>query len=266
MKQTCALILFAFLVYACAVQVSKDLQLGRAALLSGQPQMAEAHFRRVVEADPDYVVDWSSFQVGIWTYLGRAYYDGGKFAEARQALLQALKRHESDFMARLYFAMTLLRTKSPAAAADKPLTFSEVLYALKERVASKRVAALVKERGVNFDLTAEAEKEIKRAGAEDELVELIRSRATKRRTTDQAAAQQGLKEAETALREIQNWQNRITSGESGRNWDRRKKIRSQVQMSLKTIAVKRTDQPEFLAGLESIGKAIEEEIELGGLR
>jgi tetratricopeptide (TPR) repeat protein len=264
MKQTCALILFAFLVYACAVQVSKDVQSGRAALLDGQPQMAEAHFRRVVEADPDYVVDWSLFRVGIWTYLGRAYYDAGKFAEARQALLQALKRHESDSMARLYFGMTLLRTKAPAAS-DKPLTFNEVLYALKEGVASKRVTALVKERGVNFDLTAEAEKEIKRAGAEDELVQLIRSSTTKRGTTVQGAAQQGLKETERALREIQNWQNRITSGESGRNWDRRKKIRSQVQISLKTIAVKRTNQPEFLEGLESVGKAIEEEIELSGL-
>jgi tetratricopeptide (TPR) repeat protein len=244
--------------------VNKEVQSGRVALLSGQPQLAEDHFRRVVETDPDYVADWSLFRVGIWTYLGRAYYDAGKLTEAREALLQALKRHESDFMARLYFAMTLLRTKSPPAAADKSLAFSEVLYALKERVTSKRVAALVKERGVNFDLTAEGEKEIKKAGAEDELVQLIR--ATKRGATDQASAQQGLKEAERALREIQNWQNRITSGESGRNWDRRKKVRSQVQISLKTISVKRTDQPEFLGGLESLGRAIEEEIELSGHR
>jgi tetratricopeptide (TPR) repeat protein len=253
---------FYWALNGCAGQVSNDLKSGRAALLGGRPQVAEAHFQRVVEADDDYVADWSLFRVGIWTYLGRAYYDAGKLTEAREALMQALKRSENDFMARLYYGMTLLRISGPATVPEKPLALNEILYALRERVTVKRVAALIKERGVNFDFTAEAEKEIKRAGADEELIELVRMSAAKWRKIEQA--QQGLQETERALREMQNWQERIAGTEHAKNWDTRKRLRSQVQTSLKMIGARRTNQPEFLRGLESIGKTIEEEINLSG--
>jgi hypothetical protein len=71
-----------------------------------------------------------------------------------------------------------------------------------------------------------------------------------------------LREAERALKEIQAWQDRIRGTEYGRFWDARKRIRAQVEANLTMIATKKTDRQEFLAGLEWIGKAIEEEVQL----
>jgi tetratricopeptide (TPR) repeat protein len=248
------------LAVGCTTPLATEVDLGRAALIGGNPDMAADHFRRVAEAEPQYVADLPPLRQSIWTYLGHAYYDAGKMAEARESLVRALKTDSEDFIARLYWALTLLRVKSPPAPADKSFALADILYALKERVAPKRVAALVQERGVNFNLTNESERELRKAGADDELIEQIRVAAKNRRP--ESPAQRGLREAERALKEIQAWQDRIRGTEYGRFWDARKRIRAQVEANLTMIATKKTDRQEFLAGLEWIGKAIEEEVQL----
>src|SRR5215813_7550801 len=140
----------------CGVQVANEVQGGRAALSAGNPDLAIISFKRVAESQPDYVVDSPPLREGIWTYLGRAYYDSGKLPEAREALSQALKRDDADFMARLYLGIVLLREGGPLPKADNAFSLNDVIYALRERVSSKRVAGLVKERGTKFDLTAQA--------------------------------------------------------------------------------------------------------------
>jgi tetratricopeptide (TPR) repeat protein len=244
----------------CTTPLATEVDLGRAALIGGHPDTAADHFRRVAEAEPLYVADVPPLREGIWTYLGRAYYDAGRMAEARESLATALKSDNRDFIARLYFALTLLRVKSPPAPPDKSFAVGDILFALKERVAPKRVAALVQERGVNFNLTNESERELRKAGADDELIEQIRVAAKNRRP--ESPAQHGLREAERALKEIQNWQDHIRGTEYGRFWDTRKRIRAQVEANLTMIATKKTDHQEFLGGLEWIGKAIEEEVQL----
>jgi len=255
-------LLFATLISGCGVQVASEVQSGRAALMAGNPELALTHFQRGAESQPDYVLDLPQLQQSISTYLGRAYYETGKLPEAREALSQALKRNDADFIARLYLGLTLLRVKGPPPKPDNSFALRDILYALAEKVSSKRLASLVKDRGVNFDLTPEGEKELKKAGADDELMEQIRISAKGRTKIPESPAQQGLREVERALKEMQSWQARIGKTDYGQFWDTRKRISSQIEASLSMIATKKTDRQDFIAGLESIGGTIEKEVDL----
>ena len=258
------LILLALCQFAvgCTAPLTSEVELGRAALIAGKPEIAADHFRHVADAQPQYVAELPPLRESIWTYLGRAYYDAGKMAEARESLTAALKNDDGDFMARLYFALILLRLKSPPGQSDKRFALADILYALRERVAPKRMAVLVKERGINFSLTGDSERQLRKAGANDELIEQIRISAKSRPAVRESPEQQGVREAERALKEIQTWQEQIRGTEYGPFWDARKRIRTQVEANLAMIAKRKTDPPEFLSGLEWVGKAIEEEVGL----
>ena len=99
-----SVLLFAILISSCGVKVASEVQFGRAALMAGNPEVALTYFQRGAESQPDYVVNLPPLQQSIWTYLGRAYYETGKLPEAREALSQALKRNDADFMARFISA------------------------------------------------------------------------------------------------------------------------------------------------------------------
>src|SRR5262245_2689853 len=45
------------------------------------------------------------YRQGIWNYVGRAQYYGGKFADARQSLERALTVYQDDHLARLYLGL-----------------------------------------------------------------------------------------------------------------------------------------------------------------
>ncbi len=264
MQRTAVLFcLFLFIIaYGCSVPVTTEVESGRTALIAGNPETALSHFQRGAKAQPDYIADLPPLREGIWTYVGRAYYDLGKFAEAREALAQALKHDDGDFMARLYLGLALFQGKAPSSPPDKSFALTDILYALKESVAPKRVAALVKERGVHFNLTAEAERELRKSGADEELIEQVRNSAKLRAQFEESPAQQGLKQTERALRDIHSWEKRIKGTDYGRFWDARKRIRLQVETSLEMIDAKKTNRQEFVSGLEWIGRAIEEEVDL----
>jgi tetratricopeptide (TPR) repeat protein len=255
-------LLFATLISGCGVQVASEVQFGRAALMAGNPELALTYFQRGAESQPDYVVNLPPLQQSIWTYLGRAYYETGKLTEARGALSQALKRNEGDFIARLYLGLVLLRVKGPPLKTDNSFALKDILYALSEKVSAKRLSALVKERGVNFDLTPEVDKELRKAGADNGLLEQIRVAARERIKIPESPGQQGLREVERAIKEIQSWQARIKKTDYGQFWDTRKRLSAQVETSLSMISAKKMDRQDFIAGLENIGKTFEEEIEL----
>jgi tetratricopeptide (TPR) repeat protein len=100
----------AFLISACAAfQVGSQIQPGRYALLRGDSKAALAHFRRAAELDPDASIRVGPMKEGVWTYLGRAYYDSKDFAAARKALEQARSRHPDDAFAPLYLGLVLSR-------------------------------------------------------------------------------------------------------------------------------------------------------------
>lgn len=100
------------LVYlsGCAgIQVSGDVQAGRNALYTGRPNDAVSYFIRAAEVDPSYKTPYR-FPVGVFTYLGRAYYETGRDEEARKALEKAVSLDKDDSLAHLYLGLTLLRT------------------------------------------------------------------------------------------------------------------------------------------------------------
>ena len=260
-KRYFLLLLSVCIIAGCSIfQTGGEIQSGRAALLSGKPEVALNHFLRAVEANPNYANDFTPLQEGVWTYLGRAYYDMVKLPEASEALRQALSRNENDFMARLYLGLTLLRQQSTVVRTEKSFSLQDIMYALKERVSPKRVASLVKERGVNFALTEDSERELRRLGADNELVEQIK--AERKTRTEESTRQQGLREMERALKEILNWFEYIGRIPQGQFWDPGRKIRSQVETSLAMIANKREGQQELTSSAEWVGRALEEEIDL----
>jgi len=77
--------------------------------MTGKSDVALGHFQRASELNPNYILNFSAFEEGVWTYVGRAYYDTGKFSEARQALERARSRHERDQLAKLYLGLVLAR-------------------------------------------------------------------------------------------------------------------------------------------------------------
>jgi tetratricopeptide (TPR) repeat protein len=56
-----------------------------------------------------YTVHWR-LREGVLTYLGRAYYETGKYEEARRTLEKALAHQKDDHIARLYLGLTALRS------------------------------------------------------------------------------------------------------------------------------------------------------------
>ena len=102
--------LFLSFTAACAnYHVAGQVAKGRGALLQEDPKVALAHFRSAAEMDPDFYLNWSLLQEGVWTYVGRAYYATGNFGEARTALEKATTRYNWDNMAKLYLGLVLLR-------------------------------------------------------------------------------------------------------------------------------------------------------------
>jgi tetratricopeptide (TPR) repeat protein len=248
-------------VTGCGVRVSNEASSGRTALLTGKPEDAVVHFKRGVESQPDYVIDTPPLRQSIWSYLGRAYYSTGQFGEAKMAFSRALQLDGGDFLARLYLGLISLRESTPQTTAkgDNSFGVNEIFFALKEKISPRRLAALVKERGANFELTAELEKELRRAGADDELVGQVR--ASSRLRANAAPVQPGVREIERALKEIQSWQVGVRKTDVGRTWDSRKQISSRVDTGLSLISTRRTDRPEFVAALETLGRVIDEEVD-----
>ena len=100
---------FVILSGCAAIQVANEVQLGRNALQTGQPQVAVGYLQNAAELDPNYKTPYS-IRESVWTYLGRAYYEAGDFPEARQALEKALSIDKDNPLPKLYLGLTLLRS------------------------------------------------------------------------------------------------------------------------------------------------------------
>ena len=255
-----------FVISGCvAFSVGGEIQSGRTALMKGEPDLALMHFQRAAQLDPDYLTDFTPLQEGVWTYVGRAYYVAGKLPEARQALERALSRYEHDSLAKLYLGLTLIRQQKDEKA-ENPFSMDDIIYALKEGVAPKRVVNLIQERGVGFELTSERENSLRRVGADDQLVEeikRIRVEFEGKRRAEGLLRERGLKEVEAALRELHNWLEYISGNTSfGRFWDPAREIRSEIQTNLTMISGKKIDLQKLVANAEWLGQKMEEEIDL----
>ena len=104
------------LLFACAVLRGEDeVDQGRAALLAGNYQTALGYFQEAEQADPNYMYG-AELREGVLSYLGKAQYLTGNYAQARQTLERNLSQHRSDNFARLYLGLTLYRLGDQKAA------------------------------------------------------------------------------------------------------------------------------------------------------
>jgi len=250
------------LVAACAgVESGGEFASGRRALMSGDSAVALTYFEPIAKRDPNYVAPFTSFRESIWTYLGRAQYQTGKFVEAKSSLEKALSQIPNDSIAKLYLALANLRLQSTEKATN-PFTLQDISFALRERVEPKRVAALVRERGVAFDLTTESESQLRKAGADDYLldqIKSIRAEASKQRRISES---EGAKELAAALTGIRDQLDYLNSTRQGIFWDPNKEIRSQIQTGLSLLSAPQPDWQKVLSTSEWVGQRLEEEIDL----
>jgi len=252
-------------VAACAtLDRGGEFLSGRRALMTGDYPTALAYFERIAQSDPNYVAPFSSFQESIWTYLGRAQYQTGKLTDAKRSLERALSQTPNDSVAKLYLGLTNVRLQTTEKATN-PFTLQDISFALRERVEPKRVAALARERGVAFDLTSESEGQLRKAGADDLLldeIKRIRAEALKRKKTDATQLGEQAKILAAALTAIRDQLDYLNSTRSGIFWDPNKEIRSQIQTGLSLLSTPQPDWQKVLSTGEWVGQKLEEEIDL----
>jgi tetratricopeptide (TPR) repeat protein len=251
------------LLCACAgVEQQGEFSTGRQALLRGEPDNALVYFERVASSNPAFVSDSVLPRRSIWTYIGRAQYNAGRFGEAGQAFEKALSYLSDDYIARLYLGLTLVRPM-PLVAAPNAFKLQEVTFALREGVEPKRVATLARQRGVAFDLTKETENQLRNAGADAVLInELkhLRADGGKSNQPNEARRAQGRKELSTALTGLRDWlDDFVRNAPQGKFWDPGQDIRKQIQLTLQQIAAQPKDWGEVISNAEDIGYRLEEE-------
>ena len=100
------------LMTGCAAyQIAGQVQSGRQALLTNNPEAVLGYFQQAASENPQYVYTSALFSEGVLTYLGLGtQYLTGKLPEARESLERALNFNRNDHMARLYLGLTLART------------------------------------------------------------------------------------------------------------------------------------------------------------
>ncbi len=102
------LYLFVFFLSGCvSMEVAREVQSGRIALQKANPKGALPHFEAAARLNPDYVTDFTPLDVGIWTYIGRAYYEIGEKEKALVSLRRARDHHGSDYIGRLYLGLLM---------------------------------------------------------------------------------------------------------------------------------------------------------------
>jgi tetratricopeptide (TPR) repeat protein len=103
-------------ISACAsYRVAGQIQTGRQALLINDSERALAYLQEAAESNPDYIRESELFREGVWTYVGRAQYNLGKLADARQSFERALSVYRDDYLAQIYLGLTLLSSGDDAA-------------------------------------------------------------------------------------------------------------------------------------------------------
>jgi len=97
------------LLSACAsFQGEGDIAQGRQALIEGNNQVALGYFQAAERVDPTYIYG-TELREGVLSYLGRAQYLTGDYAQARPTLEKAVSQDQGDNIARLYLGLTFAR-------------------------------------------------------------------------------------------------------------------------------------------------------------
>ena len=99
---------YLLLVSGCS-SVGGEVQAGRNALQTGHPEAAVGYLARAAETDPGYRIPYR-VPAGVLGYLGRAYLETGRAAEARRTLEKAVTVASQDPFVPLYLGVALIQT------------------------------------------------------------------------------------------------------------------------------------------------------------
>jgi tetratricopeptide (TPR) repeat protein len=244
-----------------AFEIQSEFNRGRQALIRGDANESRTYFESVAATDPNFRSNDAPFREGIWTYIGRSLYQSGQYAQAKVALEKALAQHSDDDIGRLYLGLTLARL--PAAPA-KSTAFSaqDISFALHEGIEPERVAALARERGVAFDVSSDAENQLRKAGADTRLLDelkKIRAETRSKNEIDSAGAVKELFAALTGLRD--NLSQFIATTTQGKFWDPGGELQKEIGNSLALLGARNPDWSKIIASGEWLGQKLEEEID-----
>ena len=232
---------------------------GRLALVRGDPSGALSNFQSVANAEPQFVARNGPLWESIWTYIGRAHYQSGKYPEAKDALEKGLAQQKGDHMGRLYLGLTLARLPV-APAKSTGFSVQDIVFALGEGIESERVAALARERGVAFDLSREAEGQLKKAGADARLldeIKKIRAETAGKSETQTARAAKELAVALAGLRD--DLDTFLANSPQGRFWDPGGELRKEIRNGIALLSARDRDWKKIIANGEWLGEKLEEE-------
>jgi tetratricopeptide (TPR) repeat protein len=113
MKTKLSLVLFFTIVSlsGCTyMEAGQNVDLGRQAFKIGNNEAAQGYFQNAAKVNPNYAWLYSpDLREGVWSFVGRSEYVGGRYPQARQSLERALSANKYDDVARLYLGLTLTR-------------------------------------------------------------------------------------------------------------------------------------------------------------
>ena len=108
-KYILAVLSLSVLLSACAAfQGGGDIAQGREAMFAGNYKAALGLFQGAEQVDPNYIYG-TELREGVLSFVGRAQYLTGNYAQARQTLEKALSQDKDDNVARLYLGLTSAR-------------------------------------------------------------------------------------------------------------------------------------------------------------
>ena len=232
---------------------------GRLALVRGDPIGALSNFQSVANAEPQFVARNGPLWESIWTYIGRAYYQSGKYPEAKDALEKGLAQQKGDHMGRLYLGLTLARLPV-APAKSTGFSVQDIVFALGEGIESERVAALARERGVAFDLSREAEGQLKKAGADARLLDEIKKIRAETAGKSEPQTARAAKELAVALAGLRDdLDTFLANSPQGRFWDPGGELRKEIRNGIALLSARDRDWKKIIANGEWLGEKLEEE-------
>jgi tetratricopeptide (TPR) repeat protein len=233
---------------------------GRQALMRRDSD-ALGYFQRIANAEPQYLARNGPLWESIWTYLGRAHYQAGNFAEAREALEKGLAQHNNDQMGRLYLGLTYARLPG-APAKTAGFSVQDISFALREGVEAERVASLARERGITFDLNKETENQLRKAGADARLLDEIRKIRAQTAGKSETQTARAAKELTAALTGLRDDLDTFTANSpQGRFWDPGSALRSEIRNGLTLLSGRELDWKRIIDNGEWLGQKLEEEID-----
>ena len=234
---------------------------GRLALVRGDANGALGNFQSIASAEPQFIARNGPLWETIWTYIGRAHYQTGKYPEAKDALEKGLAQQKGDHMGRLYLGLTLARLPV-APAKSTGFSVQDIIFALREGIESERVAALARERGVAFDLSREAEGQLKKAGADARLLDEIKKIRAETAGKNEPQTARAAKELLAALAGLRDdLDTFLANSLQGRFWDPGGELRKEIRNGIALLSARDQDWKEIIVNGEWLGQKLEEEID-----